>query len=54
MLGWAHGLLTASAWILTWVASTAGFGAALLSRAGTRRTYARPREIPQVPLDKAS
>jgi hypothetical protein len=46
ILGWAHNLLIASAWILTWVASTAGFGAALLSRAGTRRTYARPREVP--------
>lgn len=54
VLGWAHGLLTASAWILTWVASTAGFGAALLSRAGTRRTYARPREVPHVHMDKAS
>ncbi len=55
VLGWAHDLLVASAWILTWVASTAGLGASLLSRAGTRRTYARPREVPQdMPMDKAS
>ena len=56
ILGWAHDLLVASAWILTWVASTAGLGAALLSRAGTRRTYARPREVPLdvEPLEKAS
>ncbi|NIR45238.1 MAG: hypothetical protein GWN99_12710 [Gemmatimonadetes bacterium] len=46
ILGWAHDLLIVSAWILTWVAATAGLGAALLSRAGTRRTYARPREVP--------
>ena len=51
ILGWAYGLLIASAWIMTWVASTAGFGAALLSRAGTRRTYARPRELPALPVD---
>ncbi len=46
LLGWAHDLLIAAAWILTWVASTAGLGAALLSRGGTRRTYARPQQIP--------
>ncbi len=51
LLGWAHGLLIASAWILTWVASTAGLGAALLSRAGTRRTYARPTQIPELHVD---
>lgn len=51
ILGWAHDLLIVSAWILTWVASTAGLGAALLSRGGTRRTYARPRELPELPID---
>jgi len=51
LLGWAHDLLIASAWILTWVASTAGLGAALLSRAGTQRSYARPHQIPELPVD---
>jgi hypothetical protein len=51
LLGWAQGLLIASAWILTWVASTAGLGAALLSRAGTRRTYARPYRVPELAAD---
>ncbi len=51
LLGWAHDLLIASAWILTWIAATSGLGAALLSRAGMRRTYARPRELPGLPAD---
>lgn len=51
LLGWAHDLLIASAWILTWVAATSGLGAAVLSRAGTRRTYARPQELPEIPVD---
>jgi hypothetical protein len=51
LLGWAHDLLIASAWILTWVAATSGLGGALLSRAGTRRSYARPHELPELPLD---
>ncbi len=51
LLGWAHDLLIASAWILTWIAATSGLGAALLSRAGTRLTYARPRELPALPID---
>jgi hypothetical protein len=51
LLGWAHDLLIASAWILTWVASTAGLGGALLSRAGTQRKYARPHQIPELPVD---
>ena len=51
LLGWAHDLLIASAWILTWVASTAGVGGALLSRAGTQRKYARPHQIPELPVD---
>jgi hypothetical protein len=48
LLGWAHDLLIASAWILTWIAATSGLGAAVLSRAGTRRTYARPHELPEI------
>ncbi len=51
LLGWAHDLLIAAAWILTWVASTAGLGAALLSRGGTRRTYARPQQLPPLGYD---
>ncbi len=51
LLGWAHDLLIASAWILTWIAATSGLGAAVLSRAGTRRTYARPHELPEIPSD---
>ena len=51
LLGWSHDLLIASAWILTWVASTSGLGAALLSRAGTQRKYARPRELRELPID---
>jgi hypothetical protein len=51
LLGWAHDLLIASAWILTWIAATSGLGATLLSRAGTQRTYARPRELPELPAD---
>jgi hypothetical protein len=51
LLGWAHDLLIASAWILTWIAATSGLGAALLSRAGTQLTYARPRELPALPID---
>jgi hypothetical protein len=51
LLGWAHDLLIASAWILTWIAATSGLGAAVLSRAGTRRTYARPHELPELPAD---
>lgn len=51
LLGWAHDLLIVSAWILTWVAATSGLGASLLSRAGTRRTYARPGELPALRAD---
>lgn len=54
LLGWAHDLLIASAWILTWIAATSGLGAAVLSRAGTRRTYARPHELPEIPPDTAA
>jgi hypothetical protein len=52
LLGWAHDLLIASAWILTWVAATSGLGAALLSRAGTQRRFARPQGLPELPLDR--
>lgn len=51
VLGWAHDLLIASAWILTWVAATSGLGAALLSRGGTQRKYARPRQLPELPVE---
>ena len=51
LLAWAYGLLIASALILTWVASTAGVGAALLSRGGTQRTYARPHQLPELPME---
>jgi len=51
LLGWAHDLLIVAAWILTWVAATSGLGAALLSRAGTQRTFARPRELPGMRVD---
>ncbi len=51
ILGWAQGLLIAAAVILTWVASTAGFGAVLLSHAGRRRNFARPSEVPALSVD---
>jgi MFS family permease len=51
LLGWAHGLLIAAACITTWVAASAGLGAVLLSRAGTRRDFARPREVPDLTVD---
>ena len=51
ILGWAYGLLIAAAVILSWVAGTAGFGAVLLSRAGTQRKFARPREVPALSVD---
>jgi hypothetical protein len=40
-------VVRAIAFALTWVAATAGFGAALLSRAGTRRTIGRPPTEPE-------
>jgi hypothetical protein len=54
ILGWAYGLLIAAAVILSWVAGTAGFGAVLLSRAGTQRKFARPREVPALSVDSFS
>lgn len=51
LLGWANGLLLAAAFILTWVAATSGLGAVILSRAGTRRDFARPREVPDLSTD---
>ncbi len=54
ILAWAYGLLIASAVILSWVAGTAGFGAVLLSRAGTQRKFARPREVPALSVDSFS
>jgi hypothetical protein len=49
--GWLHDLLILAAWILTWIAATSGLGAAVLSRAGTRRTFARPHELPELPAE---
>ena len=40
------GILRAVAFAVTWVAVTAGLGAALLSRAGTRRVVAPVRQVP--------
>jgi hypothetical protein len=40
-LGWVGGLVTFFAYAAIWVATTAGLGAVILSRAGTRRTFAR-------------
>ncbi len=54
LLDWAYGLLMAAALILTWIAMTAGLGGVLLSRAGTRRSYARPRELPETSLESYS
>ena len=51
IFGWAQGLLIAAAVILSWVATTAGFGAVLLSRAGTQRRFARPAEVPTLSSD---
>jgi hypothetical protein len=42
----AGGILRAVAFAVTWVAVTAGLGAALLSRAGTRRVMAPARQAP--------
>src|SRR5690606_38745814 len=35
-------LLMALTWLAVWVATTVGFGAVILSRGGTRRTFAGP------------
>lgn len=51
LLAWAYGLLVATAMTLTWIASTAGLGAAMLSRGGTQRKYARPHQIPRLPIE---
>lgn len=49
------GILRGIAFAVSWVAATAGFGAALLSRAGTRREESAPaaagRPLPPPPVD---
>ena len=45
----ANGILTMIALALTWVAATAGFGAAILSRGGTHRDAAK-----KIPVEDAS
>jgi len=49
----AGGVLRGAAFALTWVATTAGFGAAILSRAGTRRAGAESA-MPLQPADDVS
>lgn len=41
-LGWLGTLIEVFAWVLISIAATVGLGAVILSRAGTRRTFARP------------
>jgi hypothetical protein len=41
-LGFIGTLLKVATWLAIWVASTVGFGAVILSRAGTRRTFVAP------------
>lgn len=51
-LGWLGGLIKFFAYALIWVATIAGFGAVLLSRAGTRRTFARSPDAADRILDE--
>lgn len=39
-------LVLVAAWLLTWMAATAGLGAVVLSRFGTRRDFAGPTPLP--------
>lgn len=48
-LGFIGTLLKIVTWTVIWAASTIGFGAVILSRAGTRRTFVAP--IPDVGID---
>lgn len=41
-LGFVGTLIKVVTWVGIWAAATAGFGAVILSRAGTRRTFANP------------
>lgn len=45
-LGWVGTLIKFFAYAVIWVATVAGLGAVVLSRAGTRRTFAHPRTPP--------
>jgi hypothetical protein len=49
-LGWVGALVAFFAYAAIWVATTAGLGAVILSRAGTRRTFARPAPPPRDPI----
>jgi hypothetical protein len=49
-LGWVGGLVKFFAYAAIWVAATAGLGAVILSRAGTRRTFARGPAPPRDPI----
>jgi hypothetical protein len=49
-LGWLGGLIKFFAYAAIWVATISGFGAVILSRAGTRRTFARTPEPPSDPI----
>jgi hypothetical protein len=46
-LGWVGGLIKFFAYGFIWVAMTAGLGAVVLSRAGTRRTFTRRPDAPE-------
>jgi hypothetical protein len=48
LLGWvpvAGTVLTVSAAVMTWMLATAGFGAAIISRAGMRGTFVRQLDL---------
>lgn len=45
-LGWVGSLIKFFAYVAIWAALTAGLGAVVLSRAGTRRDFARPTPSP--------
>jgi hypothetical protein len=49
-LGWLGSLIKFFAFAAIWVATVAGFGAVILSRAGTRRTFARAPHPPEDPI----
>jgi cytoskeletal protein CcmA (bactofilin family) len=49
-LGWVGGLIKFFSYAIIWVATTAGLGAVILSRAGTRRTFARRPAPPEDPI----
>ncbi|MEX0912193.1 MAG: hypothetical protein WD031_02105, partial [Gemmatimonadota bacterium] len=50
-LGFIGSLLRFVTWLGIWVATTVGFGAVILSRAGTRRTFVTPAPDPVIDAD---